>query len=383
MLKVGFITKNHYPRLGGMEFATHYLAKNLNNLNNVKASVACSTLRGVPTDFQYPYDCYRAKSFSIFTSWLSKLNQENMIKRESIDILHGQMLHGGGYLAYQLSRKFNLPFVVQSHGADVQVVEEINYGAILDSNKLKYILEVIKAADKIIAVSELNKSHLVNLGAKPDKVTIVPNGIDIQSLKNLRDEDLRSQWGVDENDFLLLTVGRNRPIKRLELLFKAISKLKDKEAIKVVCVGPVENLKELAKKYDVLRKVVFVGRIPKVNNYDFNPPFTDLIDTYKSSDVYVSTSYVESFGMASLEALACGTPIIVGAQHGISDVIDENNSGWIIEEESPDALANLILHLYDKREFLRSKKEEIMNSVSHLDWSNIAEQTLKVYREAL
>ncbi len=61
-IHVGLLTANHYPRLGGMEFAMHFLAEALNNIPNTHISVACSTLPEVPKNFPYPYNIYRAKS---------------------------------------------------------------------------------------------------------------------------------------------------------------------------------------------------------------------------------------------------------------------------------------------------------------------------------
>jgi hypothetical protein len=125
MLKVGFITANHFPRLGGIEMAVHHLANDFHQTSEVKVAIACSTMPEVPKDFAYPYPCFRSKSFSELTTYFFKCNQCQMIQKEKPQILHGPMLHGSGFWAMQMAKKFNLPFVGQSHGSDIQLVPEI------------------------------------------------------------------------------------------------------------------------------------------------------------------------------------------------------------------------------------------------------------------
>ena len=145
----------------------------------------------------------------------------------------------------------------------------------------------------------------------------------------------------------------------MELLFETLKKLKDYKDIKCLCIGPEENLGQLAEKYDVVDKVVLTGRIPKKNSFDMIQPYSDLINAYRSSNLYISTSYVESFGNAAADALACGIPIIVGKKHGIRDVILEGETGWTMPEETPDSLAELIIDLYKKREKLLMKNDAL------------------------
>ena len=383
MLNIGLITSNHYPQMGGLEYCTHFLAEHLNSIEDVNAAVACSTLRDVPAAFKYNYPCYRAKSFSVLTPWLFKKNRERMIKTESVNMLHGQMLHGGGLDAMALSKKFNIPFVAQSHGSDVQVIPEINYGALMEPEKKEQIKRVIKNADKLIAVSSINKQCMIELGAHPENVEVIHNGVDIDGINSVPFTDLRPQLGLKPEDFVIITVGRNKPVKRMELLFTALQLLKDYKSIKCICVGPKQNLEKLAKKYDIENQVVFTGTIPENFSYDINPPYPKLVNAYRASNVYVSTSYVESFGNAASEAIACGIPIVVGKKHGVRDIINEGETGWVMPKETSTSLAELILGLYEQRVALKENEASIKASVSHLTWQNVANKTVDVYKSIL
>lgn len=383
MLNIGFITDNHYPRMGGLEYCTHFLAENLNRLKDVNAAVACGTLPDIPLDFKYSYPCYRAKSFSVLTPWLFKKNRERMMKKESINLLHGQMLHGGGFNAMELSAKFNVPFVAQSHGADVQVAPEINYGALKNHKQSERIKLVLKRADKLIAVSSMNKQNMIDLGAKPEQIKVVHNGVDIHEINAIPFIDLRPQFGLKPDDFVIITVGRNKPVKRMELLFQALHQIKDYKSIKCLCIGPKQNLEELAKEYNVLNQVVLSGTIPENFNYINQPPYPDLINAYRASNIFVSCSYVEAFSGASTDALACGIPIIIGQKHGVVDVIEQGKTGWVMPTETPNGLADLIISLYEQREALKSHNEAIKTSITHLSWDTISKQMADVYKSVL
>ena len=224
---------------------------------------------------------------------------------------------------------------------------------------------------------------MIELGANPNKIEVIHNGIQVDKINNIPYHNIRPELAFDEDDFVIVTVGRNRPVKRMELLFEALNKLKDYKKIKCVCVGPEENLGQLAEKYNILDKVILIGSIPAHMDSNSQPPYPDLINTYRSANAYISTSYVESFGSAAADALACGVPIIIGEKHGVKDIILPNETGWVMPKETPESLAELILNLYEKREKLLSKKQVIKESVSHLTWQNIAKQTENTYHSIL
>ena len=366
-----------------MEFVTHLLAEKLNRLPDINVSVACGTMPEVPFDFQYPYPCYRSKSFSYLTPFLFNGNQGRMIREQEVNILHGPMLHGGGYMTMRWSDKLGIPFVVQSHGADVQIVPEIGYGSLLDPGEKQKILEVLKKAGRIVAVSEIIKGLIVELGVEPSKIAVIYNGIQFEKIQNIPYEDYRKKWGLNDDDFVLITVGRNRPVKRMELLFETLRKLRDYTKIKCLCVGPEENLATLAEKYEITKSIILTGRIPEKNTFYINPPFPELINTYRTANLYVSTSYVESFGSAASDALACGIPIIVGKNHGVREIINEGHTGWVMRKETPEELAEMILSIYNKRDKISQDRFEISKSVEWLTWDYVAEKMIEIYKNVL
>ncbi len=384
-VRVGIITANHFPRIGGMEYVTHELARALDKIPETSVAVACSTMRDVSMDFPYPYTLYRAKSFSIFTSYLHQKNMENMIQRERINVLHGQMLHGSGEEAVTIGRKYNLPVIAASHGADLQYVPEIGYGARLQPQLKAKVAFSIKYADKILVLSRFNRDLAIELGASAEKVVIVPNGVLYEEIGAVPFKNVRNEYGLKPDDFVIITVGRNRPIKRMDLLYQALSLIKNEApAIKCLSVGPKENLAELAGKHGLEDTVILSGPITaqSANGYIL-PPFPNLINLYRAADLFISVSYMESFNISALDALACGTPILISMKQGIRDVMIEGENGFTLEDETPEGLAEMLLQISRRRFELKEKREKIRQSISHLTWNNVAKRLRKIYRSLL
>jgi len=339
----------------------------------------------VPGDVPYPYTVYRAKSFSIFTQYLKRKNIEKMIRSENINILHGTMLFGGGTEAVMIGKRFNLPVIVQSHGADVQNVPEINYGVWQNSQYISRVRATLEGADKIIAVSNMNKKMILELGAEDKKIAVIHNGVLYEEIGLVLYEDLRKKYGIKPDDFVILTVGRNRPIKRMDLFFEALSLLKKrKQNIKCICVGPIENLYEHVERCGLKDLVILIGPVPQsYSKNHISPPFPELVNLYRGADLFVSVSYLESFNTSALDALACGTPILITKMQGIRDVIKEEETGYVLNEETPEELARMLAVLREKKQELSEKRRYIRESVSHLAWENIASQVRNIYLEIL
>lgn len=194
-------------------------------------------------------------------------------------------------------------------------------------------------------------------------------------------EDLRPELGLEPEDFALLTVGRARPIKRLDLLFDAVRLLRDHvPRIRCVCVGPAENLRTLARTHGVEDLVGLTGRLPAGNSYAAEPPYPHLVNAYRSADLYVSSSHFEACSLSAIDSLACGTPVIVvGKRYGARVLVRENWSGFTVEEESSTTVAKKLSELAHGRENLSRAGPAIRDSLADCSWSKVAARMVTIY----
>jgi len=380
-IRVGLVTENHYPSLGGMELSNHLLSRALQRLPSTRVSVASTGPALLPPGFAYPYRHYRARSLSLLTPLLRRKNVERMVRRERVNVLHGPMLHGGGARAVEAARRHGLPVVVCAQGADVQVVPEIGYGARLDPAAEDRIREVIAGADRIVALSSLNRDALLELGADPARVVVVPNGVDHARIGAIPFRDLRPRLGLAPDDFVVLTVGRAAPVKRIPLLYQALAIARREEPrIRCVSVGPAAALADAVRCAGLEGAVVLTGPI-LAESGEVPPP--ELVHVYRAADVFVSVSYVESFGNAVLEALACGTPALLTPRHGVREALREDETGFVVEEESPVAIARALLDLAARRRELAARRADVRASVAHLTWDHAAGRLREVFDSLL
>jgi D-inositol-3-phosphate glycosyltransferase len=381
-LRIGLIADSHYPRLGGMEHENHWLAAAWQRLPDTEIAVACSTMPEVPRNFPYPYPVHRHRSFSLLTPWLRERAARRMIAERRIAILHGAMLHGGGYRAVRLGQRLGLPVAVRAHGADLQTVPEIGYGAALDPALAARVSHALRHADLVSVPSNEMRAAALAAGAAAENVVVVPPGTDAAAMETVPHEDMRARHQIAPDDVLIVTVGRNRPIKRMHLLLAALRLLvREVPRLRCLCVGPTEDLPDLIRRLNLGTVAIPIGPIrpAPADACATAAPAADLVNFYRAADAYAATSYRESFGLAALEAMACGTPALVTRGQGVEDVIVDGVNGSVVDDQTPAGIAGALKQLLEAR----LPRDRVRASVAPLTWALAASRLRAHYCDLL
>ena len=197
----------------------------------------------------------------------------------------------------------------------------------------------LRGAESVIAVSRFTKDSIVrHAGVASDKVTVIPNGIDMGPFLNSTDHGrLRARLGVGSRPVVLF-VGRLGSSKGLEDLVRAFGKAKRRlgnTCLMIVGSGPADysaQLKRLASAQGLRDDVVFTGRLDQ----------DDLLEAYAASSVVVLPSLMEGFGMSLIEAMASGRPCVATRVGAIPEVVSPRSSGILVGPGDPDALSAAI-----------------------------------------
>lgn len=313
-----------------------------------------------PTELRYQ----ASNDFSAaYKKILTNINVAAMVKKQflngSLDLLHS---HGGLIqLAARLSKQSTqLPLVMTAHSIDVNRTKPDGLSVMMEQN-------VVGMVDRFIAVSKSIQGELEQtFGIEPDRITIIPNGVDAEAFKHQNADDLKRKYKLD-NRFVVLFVGRNDPQKGVMYLVDAVQKLqRDIPEIMLVMVGQPDIYHEK-----------HILCLPHVGKHE-------LIKLYSLSNAFVLPSIYEPFGIALIEAMACETACIGTRVGGIPDIIDHNRTGLLVEPESGASIAEAIDRLYhdpEKRCLMGKKGRERV--ISSFDWQDIAKKTGEVYRQAL
>jgi glycosyltransferase involved in cell wall biosynthesis len=176
-----------------------------------------------------------------------------------------------------------------------------------------------------------------------------------------------------------LFVGHISPRKGLKHLVRAMPAVLDAIGnVKFVVIGPDRGeeaaLIKLAARLGTSDSLIFTGHL----NHG------TVMDAYPTADVFVLPSEYEAFGIVLLEAMAAGRPVIASRVGGTMDIIQNGQTGLLVDEKDPGQLAQAIIRLLRDREAaekLGGRAREY--AIGKYSWDTIVERTLQVYREAL
>ena len=265
------------------------------------------------------------------------------------------------------------PFVVTVHGTDVLIEPK-------ESKISRWIAKyVLKRADLITCDAEHIKEPLIELGAEPQRISVIYFGTDTRKFNpGQRDDKLREKLGIFDSP-MIISLRRLEPIYDIESLITAVPLVLKKIPQAKFVIGSKGSqevkLKELAKSLGVSESVNFVGYIPD-----------DELPRYMASaDIYVSTSLSDAgLAASTAEAMSCGLPVIITDFGDNRKWVEDGVNGFIIPLKSPEALASKIISLLqnedDRRKFGQVNRQIIEEKNN---WEKEMGKMGKLYEELI
>ncbi len=222
-------------------------------------------------------------------------------------------------------------------------------------------------ATHIITITEIERDYVANrFGVPKDKMTAIPNGIDLLKFRDL---------GYEREENTLLFVGRLSPVKRLDMLLRATAMVRRKV--------PHVKLRIIGRDWGVKSELVALSRELRIeSNVEFlsEIPFESLVEHYNRAKVFVLSSKYEAFGITIMEAIGCHTPVVVTSVGGVPEVVGD---AGILCKENAESMANGILKLLTNSEKYHTLKENTKRRRELFDWDLIANEVKKVYERLL
>jgi glycosyltransferase involved in cell wall biosynthesis len=233
-----------------------------------------------------------------------------------VDVLDAQFFYPDGPAAQRMAQALNIPFSIKARGADISFwPHQPGVGTQIQS--------AATAATGLLAVSEALKADMMALGMAGEKIRVHYTGIDaarfciLPHVRAARPEQKR-----------ILTVGALIPRKGQELVIRALPNLPD-VAYVLAGAGAAEGAyRTLAQQLGVADRVQFLGPVANA----------DLPALYNAVDAVVMPSASEGLANAWVEALACGTPIVISDAGGAGELVSHADAGRIVAR-TPDAIA--------------------------------------------
>lgn len=218
------------------------------------------------------------------------------------------------------------------------------------------------------------------LRVPPDKVDVIPNGIDTTRFDVLANEDLTDfrRGFADPSEKIVFYVGRVVYEKGVHLLVEAMPRLlAERPAVKLVVAGTGQSLgavRQLASDLGVGARCYFTGFVPDATR--------DRL--FRVADVAVFPSLYEPFGIVALEAMAARTPVVVSEVGGLVEVVKHAETGITVFPDNVDSLVWGIRHTLDHPDWARQRAETAYRMVvEQYSWDAIARRTIQVYTRIL
>ena len=296
----------------------------------------------------------------------------DMVKLYGIELLHVHYAipHAyAGYMAKQMLKDqgISIPMVTTLHGTDITLVgNHPNYKSAVSFS--------INKSDVVTSVSESLKKATYELFDIKKDIVVIPNFIELNKVNTARAVTCERSVMAHPDERIVTHISNFRKVKRIDDVVAIFNKIQHTIPAKLMMVGDGperEKAEKLCEKLGISDKVIFFGNSNEI----------DKILSY--SDLFLLPSETESFGLAALEAMACGVPVISSNSGGLPEVNEEGFSGYLSNVGDTDAMAANAVKILQNNDTLHTFKENALKSAQKFDIQNILPLYEEVYQKAI
>ncbi|MDD2982815.1 MAG: N-acetyl-alpha-D-glucosaminyl L-malate synthase BshA [Crocinitomicaceae bacterium] len=295
----------------------------------------------------------------------------DVVKYEKLDLLHVHYAiphASAAYMAQQIlkSQNIDIPFITTLHGTDITLVGR-------DPSFEPVITFCLNQSNAVTSVSQSLKDETYQHFDTVRAIHVIPNFIESYDELPVINLEKRRRYASD-NEPIITHISNFRKVKRIEDVVKIFAKVNEEIPCKLLLAGdgPERPVAEkLARDLKVCNRVIFVGKV------------RDTAHVLEMSDLFLLPSETESFGLAALEAMAVGVPVISSNTGGIPEVNVEGFSGYLSNVGDIDSMAKNALHiLKDPQTHLQFRKNALTRS-KDFKLESILSMYEKVYEAVL
>lgn len=280
-----------------------------------------------------------------------------------------------GLIGLELRKKLKIPLMITFH--TLALMKNLVARSDAEREGLQRVqkeLQLVKEADRVIATSESDFEYILSLyNCSLKKLALLSPGVNLEMFKPINKLLAKKAINADINHKIILFVGRIAPLKGIDVLLYAVKILIQKHpklqfCLWVVGEGDTKHLQNIKRLLGITAYVRFVGKKKR----------EQLLNYYNAAEVVLMPSWYESFGIAALEAMACGTPVIVSDVTGISSLFNINHNHLLISAASPIELAKKISNLLTNEKKQKQTGEQVLKKVQNLSWEKVADKFTKI-----
>jgi N-acetyl-alpha-D-glucosaminyl L-malate synthase BshA len=290
---------------------------------------------------------------------------------EKLDLLHVHYAipHAtSAYLAKEMMRKNrDLKIFTTLHGTDITLVG-------LEPSFLPLVKFSIEKSDGVTAVSRFLKEKTLTNYSCETEIQVIPNFVDTDLFKPHENGEFRNAI-APHGEKLLVHTSNFRTVKRVPDTIRVFEKVQKEIPSKLILVGDGPDRSEcerICRQLELCDKVKFLGKQD------------GLVEILSSSDLFLIPSQSESFGLAALEAMACGLPVISSSVGGLPELVKHNETGFIAEIGDVDRMAKYALELLtNEKKYKLFSENSRQRAVNKFDKSKVVPLYEEYYEHIL
>jgi glycosyltransferase involved in cell wall biosynthesis len=283
---------------------------------------------------EYPLYIYPPGVLQSAYDWFMALSSRRAAERVMAELRPDCVLsywaHPDGAVAAGFARAARIPSGVIVGGSDVLILAR-NTGP-----RRRSVIRALQANDAVITVGQKLADAVEALGIPSKKIHVVYQGVDEALFSPGSMTDARRRLAIPETGRVLVSIGRLVPVKGIDVLLQAMSRLRGQEPdvrLYLIGEGPERrHLEVLTARLGLEDVVRFVGGVDQ----------TRLPDWYRAADLTVLASRSEGVPNVLRESLACGTPFVATRVGGVSEIA-EGTTCRLVRAEDPEALSDAIV----------------------------------------
>ena len=292
----------------------------------------------------------------------------DVVKYEKLDILHVHYAiphASAAFMTQQILKAegIHIPFVTTLHGTDITLVGK-------DPSFEPVITFCINHSDAVTTVSEsLKRDTLAHFKVNKD-IQVIANFVPPNPPYSEERAYIRSKYATDAQA-ILCHISNFRPVKRTEDVIRIFAKVRAQKDCKLILVGDGPDryaCERLCRELHLCHDVIFLGKV------------RDTVHVLSIVDVFLLPSETESFGLAALEAMALGVPVVSSNTGGIPEVNEQGISGFLADVGQTDQMAQYVLEILKPENFAHMKAGALQTA-QKFSLSQILPQYEELYRK--
>jgi N-acetyl-alpha-D-glucosaminyl L-malate synthase BshA len=296
----------------------------------------------------------------------------DVVKYEKLDVLHVHYAiphASAAFMAQQIlkTQGIKIPFITTLHGTDITLVGK-------DPSFEPVIRFCINASNAVTTVSQSLKNDTIKYFDIKREINVIPNFIHhSDKIDDLCYKDLRRKY-AEPNEKILCHISNFRPVKRIEDVIQVFHAVNQTVASKLILVGdgPDRYMAEKkSRELGLFDRVIFFGKVRDTNHI------------LPIADLFLLPSETESFGLAALEAMAVGVPVISSNTGGIPEVNKHGFSGYLAEVGQIKLMSKYALELLTNEEKLIQFKHQAIERAKEFSLDKILPHYESLYKEVM